>query len=101
MEYIKVEWIHIFEDEPNEIYSEIDEMRNEIREIELFKNGKIGYATESVEFGGSGLSECPLPEIEEIAQDSQFKPIRISGEEFEAVWYEKVTKITKTQNHNN
>ena len=92
MEYIKVEWIHKFEDEPNEIYSEMDEKRNEIRKMELFKNGKIGYATESVESGGSSLSECPLPEIEEIAQDAQFKPVCISREEFEAAWNEKVTK---------
>jgi hypothetical protein len=90
MEYILVEWMHKFDDEPNEIYSEIDETRNEIRKIEIFKNGKIGYATESFGFGGSCLSECPLPEIEEIAKDSQFRTIRISREEFEAVWNKNV-----------
>ncbi|MEL7570796.1 MAG: HYD1 signature containing ADP-ribosyltransferase family protein [Eubacteriaceae bacterium] len=66
------------------------EQRNELRKIELFKNGKAGYASENVEFGGSGLSKFPLPEIEEIAQDSQFNPIRITKEEFETVWNEKV-----------
>ncbi|MFZ5968241.1 MAG: DUF6881 domain-containing protein [Bacillota bacterium] len=86
MKYLMVGWFHNFSDEPITIYSEIDEQRNEVRKIELFKAGKIGYATEEVEFGGSGLSECPLPEIEEIAADPQFKPVEITKEEFEEVW---------------
>ncbi len=92
MKYLMVDWFHNFPDEPTKIYSEIDEQRNEIRKIELFRDGKVGYATEEVEFGGSGLSECPLPEIEEIAADLQFKPIEITSEEFEEVWKSKVSK---------
>jgi hypothetical protein len=90
LKYIKVEWIHDFTDEPVIIYSEIDNERNEIRKVELFRDGKAGYAINDIEFGGSGLSECPLPELEEIASDQQFKPFEITKEEFETVWSEKV-----------
>jgi hypothetical protein len=90
MKYLMVDWLHNFSDEPIKIYSEIDEQRNEVRKIELFRDGKIGYATETVEFGGCGLSECPIPEIEEIATNPQFKPIEITREEFEEVWQSKV-----------
>ncbi|MDF9409849.1 MAG: hypothetical protein A4E52_02108 [Pelotomaculum sp. PtaB.Bin013] len=68
----------------------MDENRTELRKVEIFRDGKIGYATTEVEFGGSGLSEYPLPEIEEIALDAQFRPLKISKEEFEKVWTEKI-----------
>lgn len=85
-----VDWFHNFYDEPIKIYSEIDDQRNEVRKIELFRDDKIGYATEKVEFGGCRLSECPIPEIEEIAANPEFKPIEISKEEFEEIWQSKV-----------
>ncbi len=85
-----VDWLHNFPDEPVKIYSEIDEQRNEVRKIELFRDNKIGYATKNIEFGGSCLSKYPIPEIEEIALDPQFKPVEISKDEFEKVWQSKV-----------
>ena len=92
MKYIKVEWLHDFNDEPITIYSEIDNDRNEIRKFELFRDGKIGYAINDIEYGGSGLSECPLPELDKIALDPQFKPFEITKQEFEKVWTENVGK---------
>ena len=38
MTYIKVQWIHNFEDEPILLYSELDSMRNEVRKVEVYKN---------------------------------------------------------------
>lgn len=40
--YIKVHWIHNFEDDPIFLYSELDSKRNEIRKIEVYKDGKSG-----------------------------------------------------------
>lgn len=84
--YIKVEWIHEFSDEPIMLYSELDSDNNEIRKIEIYKDGRYGYADEVSEFGGAMLSEEPLPTIEEIASDKQFKPEVITKNEFEELW---------------
>jgi hypothetical protein len=90
LKYLKVAWLHNFPDEPIIIYSEVDDNKNEVRKLELFRDGKIGYAFNDIEYGGSRLSECPLPELEEIASDPQFNPVEITKEEFEKVWTEKV-----------
>lgn len=90
MQYLKVEWIHNFEDEPIIIYSEIDDKYNEIRKVEIYRNNKVGYADLNTEFGGTRLSEEPIPTLSEIALDSQFRPIEIDKQEFEKIWLEKV-----------
>ena len=47
MKYIKVHWIHDFADEPEMLYSEIDSHDNEVRKVEVFKDGSMGYAKEA------------------------------------------------------
>lgn len=84
--YIKVEWIHEFPDEPVIIYSELDDYNNEIRKIEVYKDGKYGYANNVTEFGGTMLSKEPLPTIEEIDSDKQFRSKEITKNEFEDIW---------------
>ncbi len=90
MEYLKVEWIHGWDDEPIVIYSEIDGRRREIRKIEVFRNGRVGYAVGKVAQGGTLLSETPLPPLYSIASDRQFKPHKITQQSFEQVWKENV-----------
>lgn len=92
MQFLKVERIHEFEDEPYVIYAELDNERYEIRKLELYRKGKIGYATQTTEYEGSILAEHPYPPIEEIASDPEFIPIQISEEQFEEIWKEKVEK---------
>ncbi len=91
--YIKVEWIHEFCDEPITLYSELDADNNEIRKIEIYKDGSYGYANDAIEFGGAMLSLEPLPTIDEIASDGQFKPKQITKDEFEKIWYKIAKKI--------
>jgi hypothetical protein len=88
--YLKVEWIHDFIDEPILIYMELDYERNEIRKVEIYSNNKIGYADLNHEYAGTRLSLEPIPTIDEIVEDEQFKPVEISNEEFEKVWSEAV-----------
>lgn len=90
MEYIYVEWVHNFEDEPTILISELDEKRNEIRKIELYKNGSVGYAYNGISVMGTGLSSEPIPELKNIASDTQFIPKKISKEEFEGFWKNNV-----------
>jgi hypothetical protein len=44
MIYIKVKWSHSFPDEPILLYSELDRERCEIRKVEAFPGGRMGYA---------------------------------------------------------
>ncbi|WP_215145145.1 DUF6881 domain-containing protein [Exiguobacterium qingdaonense] len=90
MQFLKIEWIHKIADEPYIIYAELDDIGYENRKIEIYKNGRIGYATQSSEFGGSILSEHPYPTVEEISANSEFIPVQISKEEFERIWNENV-----------
>jgi len=85
MEYIKVKWLHDFPEEPKLLYSEIDAERNEIRKVEIFKDGTMGYAAKNICFR-SGLAGCAMPTVSEIAEDGQFKPELISREEFLEIW---------------
>ena len=90
MDYLKVAWIHNWDDEPTTIYSEIDNYRNEIRKIELFRDGRVGYATNKVAHNGTQLSETPLPSLHQIASDRQFEPRHITQQDFEQVWKREV-----------
>ncbi len=88
MEYIKVKWIHSHADEPVLLYSELDKDKWERRKIEVFADGRIGFAsaTEATPSTKTKLSIEPLPTLDEIASDPQFQPVEITKNEFEEVW---------------
>ena len=86
MTYAIVRWRHSFEDEPIWIYSELDEIRMESRKVELFADGRCGYADKDEAFGGTELAYVPYPDLKEIAADPQFEPRQSTAEEFEEVW---------------
>ncbi len=44
MKYIKVKWLHSHPDEPVLLYSELDKDRWETRKVEVFADGRIGFA---------------------------------------------------------
>lgn len=86
MRYLYVKWHHRFPDEPIELYSELDDARNELRKVEIYEDGRIGYASVAVSTQGSALSLEALPELSVIALDTQFEPKEIGKGEFEEVW---------------
>lgn len=86
MTYIKVYWKHNFSDEPIFLFSELDDNRNEIRKVEVYKNDLMGYAWGDISSNGTYLSECELPELGVINEDAQFEGIEIRKEEFEKIW---------------
>ena len=86
MEYIDVTWQHDDEGYPIRIISELDPDRYEIRKIELYKNGGVGYAYEEKSYLGAVLGEKPVPILEEINKDPQFIGKHINAEEFEKLW---------------
>jgi Domain of unknown function (DUF6881) len=86
MRYLRVEWVHSDPDDPVTLYSELDDEGWEVRKVEFFRDGRAGFASESETAGGTELGEKPVPPLEEIAADSQFRPASITREEFEKVW---------------
>jgi Domain of unknown function (DUF6881) len=86
MKYLSVDWIHSFEEEPVKIYCELNDQLWEIRKVEIFRDRTAGYANKSQHTRHTKLSIEPIPRIEEIASDPQFKSHVISKDKFEKVW---------------
>jgi len=90
MRYIKVIWIHEFDNEPVLFYHEIDNDGFEVRKLWIFNDGKAELASEGYESEDIYLSPEIIPTINEINQDTQFIAKEISAEEFESIWIEHV-----------
>lgn len=90
MRYIDVHWIHDFEDEPVRLLSEIGPDNFEIRKLEFFRNGIVGYASNKEEHGGTKLGIVEVPCIDEINLQSEFKGVEINKVEFELLWQKNV-----------
>ena len=77
------------------LYSELDDQRWERRKVEMFRNGRMGYADAEREFGGSALGLEPVPPLAEIVMDSQFEPVETTMLEFEQVWNEAIARASE------
>ena len=86
MEYIDVTWNHESKNEPIRLVSELGNERYEVRKIEFFPNGEVGYASVEKANLGTRLGEAPVPPLEEINADPQFKGKSITSAEFESLW---------------
>ena len=79
--------MHDLPNEPTEIYSELDDDAWERRKAEKFDGGRFGWADEhSDPDADTALSSEPLPSIEAINADPQFRAREISAAEFEEIW---------------
>ncbi len=86
MQYIKTHWIHKEPDEPVWIYSELDADRWEVRKVEVFPDGSIGYADATGSKGPTWLGEVPVPPLSEIDSPGELETVEIDQSEFESVW---------------
>jgi len=86
MKYIHCLWIHTYTDEPVVLVSEVDDRWFEVRKVEMWRSGKLGWADESSSFGETELSVSSLDSLEEINSDPQFSAVEISREDFENFW---------------
>lgn len=55
------QWLQSAADEPIEIFSELDLQRNEVRKVEKFRGGKLGYASKNSATEGTSLGIIPVP----------------------------------------
>lgn len=74
------------------MYSELDQFSCELRKVEVYADGRMGFADAGHETGETRLSEEPLPSLGDIARDPQFEPAEISAAEFEAIWRKALVK---------
>lgn len=88
MTHIVVIWHHENLDDPVELFSELDDERYEVRKVEVFRDGRKCFADASAHSGNTALGIVPVPPLEEIASDRQFRPRTITRQEFEAAWIE-------------
>jgi hypothetical protein len=72
--------------EPTLLYSELDDARWETRKVEIFRDGKMGYASRITSSGLTGLGLEPVPPISIIASNPEFDPVEITKDEFDEVW---------------
>lgn len=90
--YLKIRWIHDDPAYPVFLLSELDESRFEIRKVEIYADGRMGYASEDVEVGDARLGEVPLPPETEIAADPQFVVEPLMASDFEQVWADATSR---------
>ena len=84
--YLWVRWIHNSPTYPVILISELDEHRLETRKVEIFSDGRKGFADDKEEVGGTRLGIVADPPLAEIDDDPQFEPREITAVEFEAEW---------------
>jgi len=89
-EYIDVQWRHSSDADPTRLVSELDERCMEIRKLEFFRDGRVGYAWAGHTEHGTELSLLPVPPLAEINADPQFVGTNITAAEFDALWLEHV-----------
>lgn len=88
MKYMKVRWDHSSDDEPVLLLYELMEDRYTARVIEVFADGRMGFASSEFAIGGTILAEKPIPTPSEIATDPQFSVDDLAAQEFENLWME-------------
>ena len=88
MEYISVIWEHSHPDEPVRLVSELDGERFEIRKLEFFPDGSVGFASKEGESASTRLGEVRVPPLAEINEDPEFEGVAITKSEFDQLWQE-------------
>ncbi len=89
MRYMSIKWVHKDPGAPVQIYSEIGDDGYERRKVELYKNGRKGYADGNEEIGGTTLGMMPVPSLKEIAEQPGYEPKAIDAEEFQRIWMKR------------
>lgn len=92
---IDVAWKHAFETEPVRLVSVLDRDRYEVRKLEFFRDGRVGFADDARSSHGTELGTVPVPSLVEINADPEFDGREITLEDFETLWSRHVTRIDR------
>lgn len=87
MFYVLLEWSHKWDDEPVQIWSELDDQRCETRKIEVFSHGfRLTYDHEDPR-SAAGLADVPFPEdLRKLNAAGPFHASSVSQSDFEGLW---------------
>lgn len=87
MTYVLVEWEHEEDDEPYQIYSELDSCRLETRKVEFYKNGLV-FSYGGERGNADVLSKIPFPEdLQSLTLENKGMTARtISPSHFFEIW---------------
>lgn len=96
MTYLMVKWKHSNPDEPSLLYSELDEQRMQHRKIDIYPDGRWGFADEQEEVGGAGLGDAPTPSVDQLNADPEYEAVEIDKEEFERLWSVRGNALSMT-----
>jgi len=86
MQYLNVRWRHESATDPVLLYSELDELRYELRKVEVFADGTCGFASPSESSRSTELGTMPVPPDSDISSQSEFELLPTSRSEFETAW---------------
>jgi hypothetical protein len=84
--YLYSKWKNAPVNRPAEYYSELDESRWETRKVEVFRDGRLGFASAMESTPDTELGIVPVPSLAEIESQLEFDVRLIEAEEFEALW---------------
>ena len=88
MEYIYISYLTHEEDDPAESYVELDETHRERRRVDLYDNGMC-FAYGGIYGYSEALSKTPYPESPYgLNRPGEVDARPISGEAFEAFWFQ-------------
>lgn len=90
MRYIDVQWRHEDGNDPIRLVSELDDDRSEVRKLEFYADGRIGFASQTESSGDTRLGEGAVPSLSEINSDRQFVGVEIEATAFEKLWTKNV-----------
>jgi hypothetical protein len=90
--HIRVRWLHSSPDDPIDFWSELDIDREEVRKVEIWADGRVGYASYAGEVGGTRLGEIAVPSLNEINLDPQFQAEAVAKADFESRWIDAIGK---------
>ena len=96
MHYLRVIWLHDDPDEPVELFSELNDDRWEVRKVERFRNGFVGFADASSFVGDTRLGLEPMPPLDEIDCHPEFQAEEIGPEAFEVAWIQALAVVGST-----
>lgn len=68
------------------MWHELDDGRNEVRCVEEFRDGTRFRADAAHPDGVTGLSEKPLPPLEDIDEQDAFTVHPLTADEFQRIW---------------
>ena len=86
VEYLDVAWHHESPDYPVRLVSELNDERFEVRKLEFFADGRVGFASEHFSALGTQLGTVAVPPLHEINTDPEFEGVNIDKAAFEALW---------------